>query len=209
MTWTDFYLAALIIGLALSVLSLVLGAFHIHLPRSFGHISLGGHAHAGLARLGHVHAGPAQKVSSGAEVSPANFSSLVMFLAWFGGAGALLHGALHLGAVATFVGAAVAGWFGAYLLWLFLRRVLLARDHTMLAADYALPGTLATVTLAIRPGGTGEISYAQGGTRKSTAARADEAVSLGAEVMVTRFENGIAHVRPWLKADVSTTGSVL
>jgi len=84
-----------------------------------------------------------------------------------------------------------------------MHRVLLARDHTMRAADYALPDVFATVTLAIRPGGTGEISYAQGGTRKSAAARSDsgEPVALGAEVVVTHFENGIALVRPWQRPE--------
>src|SRR5262249_18010001 len=147
-----------------------------------GTLGPSGHVHGG-----HVHRGPGQK--SGVEISPANFSSLVMFLAWFGGAGTLLRGALHLGPIVTLVLATLAGWFGAYLLYLFMRRVLLARDHAMRAADYALPGVLATVTLAIRPGGTGEICYAQGGTRKSAAARSDdgEPVALGAEVVVTQF----------------------
>jgi membrane protein implicated in regulation of membrane protease activity len=200
----SFYLAALVIGLVLSFLSLVLGAFHLHLPRSFGHISFGGHAHAGqLLPSGHGHGGATPKGGSGSEISPANFSSIVMFLAWFGGAGAILRGELHLGPFVSFVGATAAGVLGAYLLLVFLRRVLLAKDHAMRAADYALPGLLATVTLAIRPGGTGEISYTQGGTRKSAAARSDEGegVALGAEVMVTSFENGIARVRPWSRVD--------
>ena len=63
--------------------------------------------------------------------------------------------------------------------------------------EYMLPGTLATLTLAIREGGTGEIVYVQGGTRKSAAARAEQpgAIALGAEVIVARFEGGIAYVR--------------
>jgi hypothetical protein len=37
----------------------------------------------------------------------------------------------------------------------------------------------------------------QGGTRKSAAARAEDpgAIALGTEVIVTRFEDGIAYVR--------------
>jgi membrane protein implicated in regulation of membrane protease activity len=198
MSWIDFYVTALVIGLVLSVLSLVLGAFHLHLPRGFGHATFGGHAHVGpLASTAHVHSG-APRGNSGNDVSPANFSSLLMFLAWFGGAGALLR-LLHVGPFLSFVGALLSGVFGAYLLVLFLRRVLLVRDHTMRPRDYALPGLVATVSLAIREGGTGEISYTQGGTRKSSAARAEggEAIALGIEVVVLRFENGVAHVRAW------------
>ena len=33
MSWLDFYVTSLVIGLTLSVLSLALGAFHLHLPR--------------------------------------------------------------------------------------------------------------------------------------------------------------------------------
>jgi membrane protein implicated in regulation of membrane protease activity len=206
MSWTDFYWASLLVGLLLSFLSLVLGAHHIQLPRVFGHFHFGGHAHAGsLVPRVHVH-GSGQNMGSGTEISPANFSSLVMFLAWFGGAGVLLRSVLHLNAVVALLGATLSGLFGAYLLYQFLRRFLLARDHTMRAADYALPGLLATVTLAIRPGGTGEISYAQGGTRKSSAARSESGgpVPLGTEVMVTHFEDGIAHVRPWSKSEADT-----
>lgn len=199
MSWTDFYVAALVIGLVLSVLSLVLGGHHLHLGRGFGRVGFGGHAHLPrLAASKQVHAGVGQRAGSGTDVSPANFSSLVMFLAWFGGAGAILR-LLRVGPVVSLVGATISGGFGAYLLVLFLRRILLARDHAMRAGDYALPGVVATVSLAIRSEGTGEISYVQGGTRKSAAARAEagEAIALGTEVVVLRFENGIAHVRPW------------
>ena len=67
----------------------------------------------------------------------------------------------------------------------------------MRRADYELPGTLASVTSGIREGGTGN-PYAQGGTRKCAAARADQgtAIAKGSEVVV-RFEQGIAYVRRW------------
>jgi membrane protein implicated in regulation of membrane protease activity len=191
MSWTDFYLVCLIVGLALALMSLLLGAFHVDLPRHFGGLSFGGHTH--LGPLGHGHAGPAQ----GAEVSPANFSTLMVFLAWFGGAGFLLAGVLRQRAWVALPGATLSGVLGAYFVYLFVARVLMAQDHAMLPHDYTLPGTFATVALAIREGGTGEIAYVQGGTRKSAAARSDGAgaISTGEEVVVTRFEEGIAYVR--------------
>jgi membrane protein implicated in regulation of membrane protease activity len=194
MSWLDLYVGALVVGFALSALSLVLGAHHLHLPRGF---TFGGHAHMG-PMSGHAHAGIGQRGGAGSEVPVANFSSLMMFLAWFGGAGAVLR-LLGFGPAVSLIGATASGVFGAWLLVLFLRRVLLVKDHAMRPDDYALPGVVATVSLAIREGGTGEISYVQGGTRKSAAARteAGEAIGLGAEVVVLRFENGIAHVRAW------------
>jgi membrane protein implicated in regulation of membrane protease activity len=191
MSWTDFYLVCLIVGLALALLSLMLGAFHIDLPRHWGGFSFGGHVH--LSPFGHGHGGH----GSGPEVAPANFSTLMVFLAWFGGAGFLLTGTLHCRAWLALPGAVTSGVFGAYLVYLFVARVLTAQDQTMRPGDYRLPGMLATVTLAIRAGGTGEIGYVQGGTRKGAAARGEDdcPIANGEDVIVTRFENGIAYVR--------------
>ena len=96
-------------------------------------------------------------------------------------------------------GATVSGVFGAYLVYLFVARVLTARDHSMRPHEYMLSGTLATLTLAIREGGTGEIGYVQGGpANPRLRARQDPgAIALGTEVIVTRFEDGIAYVRPF------------
>jgi membrane protein implicated in regulation of membrane protease activity len=121
----------------------------------------------------------------------------MVFLAWFGGAGYLLAGAFRLSEWVVVPGAVAAGVLGAYVVYLFVVRLLMAKDHAMQPHEYALPGMIATVTLGIRMGGTGAISYVQGGTRKSAAARAAEpiAIAIGAEVRVTRFEDGIAYVR--------------
>jgi len=194
MTWTDFYLSCLIVGLSLSTLSLLMGAFHLRLPGHWGHVHFGGRAHfASRGGLGRVHG------DRGGQLSVANFSSLLLFLAWFGGAGAVLRGGLHLPALVALAGAVVAGLCGGYIVFLFVRRVLLANDHALQPGDYTLPGTLGAISLAIRPGGTGEIVYVQGGTRKSVAARSEngESIAVGTEVVVTRFDQGIALVRVW------------
>jgi hypothetical protein len=66
-------------------------------------------------------------------------------------------------------------------------------------ADYEMAGVLGRVSSSIREGGTGEIIYTQMGTRRVCAARCDEggALAKGTEVMVTRYEKGIAYVRLW------------
>ena len=55
------------------------------------------------------------------------------------------------------------------------------------------------LAFACSGGGTGELVYAQGGTRRVSGARAesDAAIPKGVEVVVTRYEKGIAYVRPW------------
>jgi membrane protein implicated in regulation of membrane protease activity len=193
MSWTDFYLVCLIVGLALASLSFFLGIFHVDLPGTKWDFLTGGHGHANALVPGH---GPGGGATSG-HLSAANFSTLMVFLAWFGGSGALLTATLHARPWMALPGATASGVFGGYLVYLFVARVLVARDHSMRPHEYALPGTLATLTLAIREGGTGEIVYVQGGTRQSAAARAEAAdqIPLGAEVIVTRFEGGIAYVR--------------
>ena len=60
-------------------------------------------------------------------------------------------------------------------------------------------GVLGRVTSGIRAGGTGEIVFSQQGTRHTCGARAEsgEPLERGAEVVVTRYERGIAYVRRW------------
>jgi hypothetical protein len=60
-------------------------------------------------------------------------------------------------------------------------------------------GVLGRMSIPIRPGGTGELIYSQEGTRHVTGARSEDGIGIGkgAEVMVTRYEKGIAYVRPW------------
>ncbi len=192
---TAIYLVCLIVGLVLSLLTLFFGAFHLNASVHAHGFMSGGHPHL----PGHPHAhGSGGAGGRGFRFSAANFTTLMVFLAWFGGVGALLS-KIGLGPVVAFIGAVAAGVFGAWLILLFANRVLAAHDHSMKPSDYALPGMLATVTLAIREGGCGEIVYAQGGTRKSAAARSSDgsAIGNGAEVMVEHFVEGIAFVRRW------------
>ena len=47
--------------------------------------------------------------------------------------------------------------------------------------------------------------YSQEGTRRAAAARSEDGIAIpkGTEVMVTRYEKGIAYVRPWAGARVA------
>jgi hypothetical protein len=53
--------------------------------------------------------------------------------------------------------------------------------------------------MPIRENGTGEIIYSQAGTRRTCGARSEagSAVEKGAEIIVTRYDKGIAYVRLW------------
>ena len=72
-------------------------------------------------------------------------------------------------------------------------------EGEMLAVDYEMVGMLGHLTSAIRTEGTGEMSFSQAGIRRSAAARSDDGVAIdkGADVIVTRYDKGIAYVRRW------------
>ncbi len=192
MTWSDFYLICFAAGFLFSLVSFVLGGLHFH-----GH-SLHVHdIHLGAHHVGHAPAGGND--AHGAHVSPFNFFTLAVFLAWFGGTGYLLSRystivfALGLG-VSTLV-----GLLGASIVFLFLARVLANPEADMDQADYEMVGVLGRVSSPIREGGTGEIIFSQAGTRRSCAARSDSGAALAkdSEVIVQRYERGIAYVRAW------------
>ena len=84
-------------------------------------------------------------------------------------------------------------------MFLFLSRVLLSHEESMDPADYEMTGVLGRISVPIRENGTGEIIYSQAGTRRTCGARGEEgkAIAKGAEVVVTRYEKGIAYVRLW------------
>jgi membrane protein implicated in regulation of membrane protease activity len=217
MTWANFYMFCFLFGLIMSVLSLLIGMFHFHLPGldhlHLDHLHVGhglGHAHvdAGLHPDMHLENGDHQ--AAGAHVSPFNFSTLMAFLAWFGAAGYLLT-TMHYGALAVLMFATVAGASGAILVFLFLAKVLMRTDNTLHDSDYRLDGLLGHVSVTIREGGTGEIIFSQEGVRRTCGARgeAGTAIARGTEVVITRYEKGIAYVRPWeemaREAGVSST----
>jgi len=185
MNWSDFYLICFLVGFGLSALAFLAGATHIHLP----HL----HVHHG------IHMPHAQSVLRGSELPWFNFGTIAAFLAWFGGTGYLLvhyYGVWYVIALAASI---VSGVGAASVVFWFVAKVLMSREESLDPADYDMIGVLGKLSMAIRPGGTGELIYSQEGTRRVAGARSEDGVAIprGAEVMVTRYEKGIAYVRVW------------
>jgi len=200
MTWADFYLICFAVGFLLSAISFIAGGlrWHLHLPH-FPHG--GGHVAAGHAPAAHGSAGNGTAPQTGhhAPVSPFNFVTLTAFLAWFGGTGFLLTRFSSIWFALGMVIALGAGLFGAAIVFLFLTRVLISHEENMDSADYEMVGVLGRISMPIRENGTGEIIYSQAGTRRTCGARGENgsAMEKGAEVVVTRYDKGIAYVRRW------------
>lgn len=190
---TTFYLICFTLGLSLTVLS-ALGAFtHLHI----GHVHL--HLHPGHG-TGHTHVHIAGAQGAGkASVSPVNGFTLAAFLCWFGGCGYLLARSHDFGMWIVLSLATITGITGGALLFWFLVKVLLPHEKELTPADTDILGTLGLVTGPIREGGTGEIQFSQNGARRFAPARSEAGVALprGTEVVVMRYEQGIAYVRPW------------
>lgn len=134
-----------------------------------------------------------------ANVSPFNFVTLTAFLAWFGGTGYLLTRYSGVWVGFGLLASIASGLVGGGIVFLFLSRVLISGEENMDPADYEMVGVLGRISSSVRVGGTGEIIYTQMGTRRVCGARSDDgnAIAKGAEVVVTRYEKGIAYVRLW------------
>jgi membrane protein implicated in regulation of membrane protease activity len=175
------YLICFVLGLAMSLLAAFGGLGRIHF----------GHAHV------HTHV-PGQARHPG-SFSAINGFTLPAFLCWFGGAGYLMNNYSPLITPVVLMLAAMAGLVGAGILYVILFRVLLPREQVLTAEDTRMDGVVARVSDAIRAGGgTGEILFTQTGARRGAAARSEsgEAIERGTEVVVLRYEKGIAYVSP-------------
>lgn len=168
-------LGCFLFGLVFSALSLL-----------FGDLGIGGDGSAGEAGAG------------GDGVPLVNLSTILAFVAWFGGVGYLVRRGAEWSAPVSVVVGVAGGVAGAAAVAWFLRTVVAPNDRALDPADYRLPGTVARVTSSIRAGGTGEIVYEQAGVRQVSAARAadGQAISHGAEVVVVRAQGGVAVVEP-------------
>ncbi len=197
MSWPDIFLLCFAIGSLWSFASLLLGGMHL------GH---SGHAHLHFHAHGHgVHAHGHSQVHGGAHDGPVSWigsmvnpSCAAVYLAWFGGVGYLLT--RHSGLVfwLDLLIAIGVGLTGAWILAGFLR-FLQSRDQPLDPADYGMVGILGRVSSTIRPDGVGEVIYVRDGTRIPVGARSDDGSEIppGEEVVVARYEKGIAFVRTW------------
>ena len=183
MTWTNVYLVCFLLGFSLSARSWLLTVVGVHHPHVHGH-----HAHAG-SHGGHGSDGP----------SAVNFSTAMAFLAWFGGAGYLMTRYADVWPLLALLIAVAAGVFGAATVFWFMAKVLWSPYENLDPDDFDVVGLLGTVNSAIRAGGTGEILFQQGGARRVAGARSDDgkAIDRGVEVVITKYENGLAYVKTW------------
>jgi membrane protein implicated in regulation of membrane protease activity len=192
-----FYLICFGVGLVLSVVFFFGGFAHLHL----GHLHIG---HSALAHHGIGAHGSGAHGSGSSGLSAVNGFTLTAFLCWFGGAGCLLHRYSIFVAALVLLLSVVSGVFGAALLWAILFKVLLPRERVLNSEDTEMTGVLAKVSNSIRSnGGIGEILFLQTGARRCSAARSDDGrtIERGTEVVVIRYERGIAYVRPWAELE--------
>lgn len=222
MNWSDFYLFCFLFGFFFSLVSVVSGHFHLDLHHHGGDgFAAGGHGHghgfqghhgghADATALHHGDAGDGGNASDGARtshVSPFNMGTIAAFLTWFGGAGYLTTNYYGMPFLAALSISSLSGFAGASIVFWFLSRVLMREREEMNPADYDMVGVLGSVSSTIRQEGIGEILYTRDGARRSVPARTDGSgpIENGTEVVVTRYENGIAFVRPW--AEMVNPGS--
>ena len=198
MSWQAFYLGCFGVGFVLSLVSFLTGALHLHLPVKWHVHGIAGKGwHSGGVRSG-------SGVRDGGHHAATHFplfnsASLMIFLAWFGGVGFLLTTHARLWFLTVLGLATIAGLCGAALVAAFMVKVLDSPDAALEPMDFQMVGAVGKVNIPIRTNGTGEIIYVQGGTRRSVGARSEDGRSLekGAEVVVARFDRGIAYVRLW------------
>lgn len=123
-----------------------------------------------------------------------NITGIVLFLAIFGGVGLLLEDKHQLTSLLAASIAGVSGLAGAAAVNRILGAII-SRERPLEPVTFT--GTLALVTMPIREGGgTGEIVYTIEGTRRCSGARSDDgrAIGKGAEVVIVRYDRGIAYV---------------
>jgi membrane protein implicated in regulation of membrane protease activity len=195
MNWSQLYLVCFGIGALWSLVATLMGGMHsshsVH-----GHGAHFGHGHVGH---GHSHAGGSSSSGwaswIGVLLTP---GAIAVFLAWFGGVGYILtrHSPfshwLDL-AIAILLGVVGAMLLGSFFKWL------LSHEKPLDPADTEMIGMLGRVSCAIRPAGVGEMIFVRDGSRRAVPARSDDGreIPRDEEVVITRYEKGIAFVRTW------------
>jgi membrane protein implicated in regulation of membrane protease activity len=207
MTLSSFYLICFLAGLTFSVLTFLAGAVHVHIHLPFhAHIPV----HGGSVHVGHGPHGANGGGGSGAAVKGGslrggtqvpwfNASTIMAFLAWFGGAGYILTRTSHLIAAASLSFAVLAGLAAGTVVYRFMLKLTHAGNSVMLDEDYRIEGCVGTLSLPIRQQGTGEVIFSLGGVRRCAGARSEDGATVekGAEVVIERYEKGIAYVKRW------------
>jgi membrane protein implicated in regulation of membrane protease activity len=186
MSWEIFYFVCFALGFLMTVIGFLTGSSHMHLP----HV---GHTHG----LGNMHAAHGAR---GVGKTPwFNFGTLTTFLAWFGGVGFLLSRYSTVWALAALGISVLSGIGGAAIVFWCIVRYFLTDEQPLDPADYDMIGVLGRVTSPVREGGTGEMLFSRDGTRRAVPIREEHGRAIGrdTEVVIIRYERGIAYVQPW------------
>jgi hypothetical protein len=202
MSWSDFYLFCFLVGLSLSVLSFLAGAVHLHLPVRWHLPFHAGHVggHGGVGHAGHGAAAVRSAAAkSGSHLSWFNASSVLAFLAWFGGMGYILTTHSNMVGAAILVLAIAAGLAAGWIVYRFMYRLLQNEGAQMNDWDYRHEGAVGKISISIPANGTGEVIFEQLGVRRSVGARGEdgESIERGSEVVISRYEKGLAYVKKW------------
>lgn len=144
----------------------------------------------GAADLGLHHGG------SNGDVLPFSLIALLVIVTWVGGLGFLLRRGAGLPLPIALVVAVVVAVAVGGLVQRAIRGLGRLGGASLQPEDFRLPGVIGRVSSTIRPGGTGEVLYEQGGVRHVVAARAasPNGLARGTEVVVLRIEQGTAIV---------------
>ena len=124
--------------------------------------------------------------------------TIMAFLTWFGAAGYVLDVPISLGVLISIIGALAAGVIGAWLVNLFLVRVMLRGSTFRVGREYQVVGKLGEISMPVRPDALGEVIYTIDGTRHSDGARSADGLPIprGTEVAIVDYEKGVAIVEP-------------
>jgi hypothetical protein len=150
------------------------------------HVPFHAHAHHGAAH-------------GGSHISWFNASTVLAFLAWFGGVGYLMAKYSHVETFLVVGVATLAGVFAGWVMLRFLLKLVGSSAAPLREEDRRVVGALGTVSMSIRENGTGEIIFPLGGGRRCSGARSEDGkpIEKGAEVVIARYEKGIAYVKRW------------
>ena len=202
------FLVCFAFGALFTAVSAVLGLAHTSVPGAdvghFGHLGHAPHVpHVQGVRVPHAARLHHLPLLGHARLpvpllAVLNASSLLAFLTWFGAAGyvALRFGGWLPGP--ALAAAVVAGLAGAYLLGAFLNKVT-AGEQVLDPRAFRLEGTLARVTVSVPAHAVGEVVFTKEGRTRSEASRSvtGDPIPRGTEVVILRYERGMAHVQPW------------
>ena len=189
---TTLFVVCFIAGLGLSVVSFVSGLDHVNVFDSVFH----GHRVLHLPRV--------IRHSGARRTSMINAAAITAFLTWFGGGGLILQRLTGWRALPLYAAAGAIGLAGGAVINSVINA--LARRESV-AESLSMTGVIARTVVPIRAGdGTGEIVFTHAGTRRVAGARSEDGrpIAKGVEVVVTRYEHGIAYVMTWEELEQST-----